>query len=99
MFVFNTTYNVHNSVEVHWLKYVKTQLIPDMLDDGFLFPVLMKIHFQQEPEVQNYALQFRAPSREFVENWMTEKQADYNAEMYRLYKEKALFFTTIMEEM
>lgn len=98
MFVFNTTYNVHISVEMSWLKYVKTQLIPDMLDDGFVAPILMKIHFAQDPDIRNYALQFRASSREFIERWQSEIQPEYTAGLYRQYKEKVLFFNTIMEE-
>lgn len=97
MFVFNTTYTVHESVDAAWLKYAKTVLIPDMTDDGFLMPMLMKIECMVEPGYNSYALQFCFDNREFIARWQESLYSEYASAIRSTFGEKVLFFSTIME--
>lgn len=98
MFIFNTTYTVHESAQTAWLKHTKTITIPDMIDDGFHSPKLMRIDHIVEPGYFNFALQFCADNKEFIERWQNEIQPEYTMEHRRIFGDKVLFFCTVMEE-
>lgn len=97
MFVFNTTFSIHESVRERCLKYIQTEYIPNMLDDGFANPLFLKIHSESTDGYKNYAIQFVAPSLDFITNWKMEMERDYVSEIRSLFGEKALTFSTIME--
>ncbi len=97
MIVFNTTFSIHKSITDQCLKYIQTQYIPNLLDDGFSNPLLLKIHSESADGYHNYAIQFIAPSLQFINNWKLEMEKDYINEIRALFGEKALTFSTIME--
>ena len=97
MFVFNTTFSIHDSVTDRCLKYIQTEYIPNLLDDGFANPLFLKIHSESTDDYKNYAIQFIAPSLMFITNWKMEMERDYVNEIRSLFGEKALTFSTIME--
>lgn len=98
MFIFNTTFSIHESITEKCLKYIQTQYIPNMLDDGFVNPLLLKIHSESTDGYHNYAVQFIAPSLQFISNWKEEMEKDYTNEIRLLFEEKALTFSSIMEK-
>lgn len=98
MFIFNTTFSIHESITEKCLKYIQTQYIPNMLDDGFVNPLLLKIHSESTDGYHNYAVQLIAPSLQFINNWRIEMEKDYISEIRSLFGEKALTFSTIMEK-
>ena len=53
MIVFNTTFSIHESVTDRCLKYIQTQYIPNMIDDGFANPLLLKIHSESTDGYHN----------------------------------------------
>ena len=77
MFIFNTTFSIHESITEKCLKYIQTQYIPNMLDDGFVNPLLLKIHSESTDGYHNYAVQFIAPSLQFISNWKEEMEKYY----------------------
>jgi len=97
MIVFNTTFSIHESVTDQCLKYIQTQYIPNMLDDGFVTPLLLKIHSESTDGYHNYAVQFYASSLDFITKWKMEMENEYVHEVRSLFGEKALTFSTIME--
>ncbi len=97
MIIFNTTFSIHESVTDRCLKYIQTQYIPNMIDDGFINPLLLKIHNESSDGYHNYAVQFYAPTLEFISNWKKEMEKEYIHEMRSLFGEQALSFSTIME--
>ena len=98
MFIFNTTFSIHESITEKCLKYIQTQYIPNMLDDGFINPLLLKIHSESTDGYHNYAVQFIAPSLQFISNWKEEMERDYTNEIRLLFGEKTLTFSSIMEK-
>ena len=98
MFIFNTTFSIHESITEKCLKYIQTQYIPNMLDDEFVNPLLLKIHSESTDGYHNYAVQFIAPSLQFISNWKEEMEKDYTNEIRLLFGEKALTFSSIMEK-
>ena len=99
MFIFNTTFSIHESTTDRCLKYIQTQYIPNLLDDGFSNPLFLKIHSESTDGYHNYAIQFIAPSLQFINNWKAEMERDYITEIRALFGEKALTFSTIMEKL
>lgn len=99
MFIFNTTFSIHESITDRCLKYIQTQYIPNLLDDGFSNPLFLKIHSESTDGYLNYAIQFIAPSLQFINNWKAEMERDYITEIRSLFGEKALTFSTIMEKL
>lgn len=97
MIVFNTTFSIHESITDKCLKYIQTQYIPNMLDDGFTNPLLLKIHNESTDGYHNYAIQFCSPSLEFIRDWKKVTEKEYVNEIRTLFEEKALTFSTIME--
>ena len=97
MIVFNTTFSIHESVTTRCLKYIQTEYIPNMLDDGFVNPLLLKIHNESTDGYLNYAVQLYAPSLEFVQDWRMKMEREYIQDLRALFGEQALTFSTIME--
>ena len=97
MFIFNTTFSIHESATDRCLKYIQTQYIPNLLDDGFSNPLFLKIHSESTDGYHNYAIQFIAPSLQFINNWKLKMETEYINEIRSLFGEKALTFSTIME--
>ena len=97
MIIFNTTFSIHESVTDRCLKYIQTQYIPNMMDDGFANPLLLKIHSESTDGYHNYAVQLYAPSHEFILNWEKEMEQEYTHDLRSLFGEQALSFSTIME--
>ena len=97
MIIFNTTFSIHESVTNQCLKYIKTQYIPNMIDDGFINPLLLKIHSESTDGYHNYAVQFYASTLDFVYNWKKEMEKEYTHDLRMLFGEQALSFSTIME--
>lgn len=97
MIIFNTTFSIHESVTNQCLKYIQTQYIPNMIDDGFINPLLLKIHSESTDGYHNYAVQFYASTLDFVYNWKKEMEKEYTHDLRMLFGEQALSFSTIME--
>ena len=77
MIIFNTTFSIHESITNQCLKYIQTQYIPNMIDDGFIKPLLLKIHSESTDGYHNYAVQFYASTLDFVYNWKKEMEKEY----------------------
>ena len=97
MIIFNTTFSIHESVINRCLKYIQTQYIPNMMDDGFINPLLLKIHSESTDGYHNYAVQFYASTLDFIYNWKNDMEKEYIQEIRSLFGEQALSFSTIME--
>lgn len=96
MVIFNTTYAIHRSVNDKGINFLKTTVIPSMLDDGFTEPVLMRINQTVEPEYTNYALQFRHSDPDALRLWMQDLKPQYDTDIRHLFHDKILSFSTIM---
>ena len=97
MVIFNTTFSIHESVTTHCLKYIQTEYIPNMLDDGFVNPLLLRIHNESTDGYHNYAVQLYAPSLKFIQDWREKMEREYTQDLRALFGEQALTFSTIME--
>ncbi len=97
MIIFNTTFSIHESVINRCLKYIQTQYIPNMMDDGFANPLLLKIHSESTDGYHNYAVQFYASTLDFIYKRKNDMEKEYIQEIRSLFGEQALSFSTIME--
>ena len=97
MFIFNTTFSIHELITDKCLKYIQTQYIPNMIDDGFINPILLKIHSESTDGYHNYAVQLYAPSLEFIQSWREKMEREYTHDLRAMFGEQALTFSTVME--
>ena len=96
MTIYNTTFTIHNSILDKCLFLIKTEVIDRMLEDGFSQPTLMKVVSINDPEYTNYTVQLQAPDIEFIEKWKNDNM-DCIKMLQSLFKEKVLYFDTILE--
>lgn len=96
MVIYNTTYNVHESVLDRWLNILRLNLIPSMTDDGCTVTSLLRVDYAVEEGYCNYALQLQFPDREALDLWVSETKPSYDADLRRLFGEKVLSFSTVM---
>lgn len=96
MTIYNTTFTIHNSVLDKCLFIIQTEIIPSMIKDGFAQPSFLKVVSLDDREYTNYALQFQAPNIEFTQQWRSNN-ADCFKQLQIIFKEKVLYFDTILE--
>lgn len=98
MIVVNTTFHVESSIAKEWVAWVHaTYLVNAVERCSMSSPLFMKILTQMEGG-EGYAVQLQCESDEATERWLNEQQPRLLAEMRSRWGERALFFTTLMEE-
>lgn len=97
MIIINTTFVVDTAIYDQWIEWLKSDYIATALTSKLDDPRLMKIVAETEPGVANYALQLHAPSIDTLEHWLQTTQPGLLASMTRLFADKALHFTTLMQ--
>ncbi|MGM9806378.1 MAG: DUF4286 family protein [Candidatus Aphodosoma sp.] len=97
MIVYNTTFSVHESAIARWLALMEYTLVPALLEDGFVSPLLMKIDCVVEEGYSNYALQLQASDRTMLDEWIAYSKPAYDADIRGMFGLKVLSFSTVME--
>ena len=98
MIVVSTTFHVESSIAKEWVAWVHaTYLVNAVERCSMSSPLFMKILTQMEGG-EGYAVQLQCESDEAAERWLNEQQPRLLAEMRSRWGERALFFTTLMEE-
>lgn len=98
MIVANTTFHVESSIEREWVAWVHATYLAIAQSSGVHCRLLfLKIMSQMEGGV-GYAVQVHVDSESDIDKWLNEVQPKLLAEMHGCWGEKALFFTTLMQE-
>ncbi len=98
MIIFNTTYCLDHSVCNSGLVWLRENYIPKALESGEVHtPRMLKI-LTDESEGVNYSLQFRVESIEILEVWYRSTGDLLHHEMLKLFGEKMVGFSTLLEE-
>lgn len=98
MIVVNTTFHVESSIEQEWVAWVHATYLAIALSSGVhCRPLFLKIMSQMEGGA-GYAVQVHADSESDADRWLNVVQPKLLAEMHGRWGEKALFFTTLMQE-
>ena len=97
MIIYNVTSNIHVSIHEQWLSWIKEH-IPHVLATGhFTEAKLTKVLVEEQEESVTYSVQYRAKSREALENYYKNDAHKLRQESYKLFGEKVLAFRTELE--
>lgn len=99
MILFNTTFVVAQNADSDFLNWASSIFIPEINTcESFSDILLTKIlATPQEDKTLSYALQFKAPSVEHIENWIASSGMSKLNALQAKYGENILYFATLME--
>ena len=98
MLVYNTTYHVGNADARNFVIWINECYIPKVLDHGTLKnPRLSRVLSHREQDSECFALQWEVESMAEMHHWHTEQGEGLNDELLKIFKEKVIAFSTLME--
>lgn len=96
MYIYNVTVNVEDSVHTEWLKWMKLH-IPQVLATGYFTEAkLTKVLVKEESGV-TYSVQYRAKSREDLDNYYKLDADRLRQEGMVKFADKVVAFRTELE--
>ncbi|MDE5989118.1 MAG: DUF4286 family protein [Duncaniella sp.] len=100
MIIINTTFHVEKSIESSFCQWVREEYVPSALSSGLLSsPVFSRIMIEVQEDCSSFAVSFKTRSIEDAVLWHDGAGADLRQTLHSRFGEKALFFSTYMDEM
>ena len=97
MIIYNVTSNIHPSIHHQWLVWIKEH-IPHVLATGhFMEAKLTKVLVEDPEGSVTYSVQYRAKSREALNNYYDNDADKLRQEVFHIFGDKALSFRTELE--
>jgi len=97
MIIYNVTINVQEDIHDKWLKWMKEEHIPDMLNTKKFTKALMtKVLVQEAMGGITYSVQYTTESKEMLEKYYTEN-ADEMRSKSKTFEGKFVAFRTELE--
>ncbi len=97
MIIYNVTVNIDESIRYEWLTWIKNH-IPKVLATGkFIEAKLTKVLVEEEMGGVTYSIQYRAKSREDLDNYYKFDAEKLKGEALLKYGDKMLAFRTELE--
>ena len=97
MIIYNITANVDQSIHDEWLTWIKEH-IPQVLATGkFTEAKLTRVLVEEELGGTSYSIQFRAKSREALEDYYAQDADKLRQEGIARFADKMLTFRTELE--
>ena len=97
MIIYNVTVNIDKSIHKEWLTWIKNH-IPEVLATGkFTEAKLTKVLVEEEMGGTTYSIQYRAKSREALENYYQYDADRLKREGLKKFADKMLTFRTELE--
>lgn len=97
MIIYNVTINVQEDIHDKWIKWMKEEHIPDMLDTKKFQKALMTKVMVQEPMGGiTYSVQYTTESKEMLESYYSEN-ADEMRSRSKPFEGKFVAFRTELE--
>ena len=100
MLIINTTYQVTESHEEAWKKWVLDEYAPQVSATGILVnPSFFRLLIENEVGMVSYALQFEVSDLDALDNWFKSSGKSLQNSMSNHFDDKVLGFTTVMEKL
>lgn len=97
MLIYNTTFQVDDSVHDNFLIWIKEFYIPEVEQNGTLkSPRICKVLSHRE-EGSSYSLQWEVENSGLLHRWHMEQGVKLNEELSKLFDNKVIGFPTLME--
>ena len=98
MIIYNVTVNIDESVHDEWLEWMKSEHIPQVLATGkFKEAKLTKVLVEEEKGGVTYSTQFRAFSRETLNDYYKNNAEALRNEGLKRFADKMMAFRTELE--
>ncbi|MGY5846191.1 DUF4286 family protein [Salegentibacter sp. HM20] len=97
MYIYNVTINVQEDVHDAWLKWMKTEHIPDMLaTEKFSKALMTRVLVNEEMGGITYSVQYTSPSRELLDKYYEEDAKELRSRA-KAFEGKVVLFRTELE--
>lgn len=97
MIIYNVTINVDADIHDHWLAWIKEH-IPQVLATGkFIEAKLTRVLVEEEMGGVTYSVQYKAHSREALNNYYKEDAERLRNQGLKLFADKMVAFRTELE--
>jgi hypothetical protein len=98
--IYNVTVVVNPVVEERWLKWMREEHIPNVMETGLFSSFLFTQVFpEQEQDHPSYSIQYRAADLESIKLYMQMYADELRAKSAKAWGEHALAFRTVLEEL
>lgn len=98
MLIFNTTFLVSDKAHGPWLKWVREQHIPFMLEsEMFTKPQVAKVFSNEDQEGTSYSVQFHVTDLVTLENWHIKYAKNFEQNFAEKFGPEVIFFATVLE--
>lgn len=98
MIIYNVTTNIQESIHDQWLNWMQQKHIPEILaTNTFKSARIVKVLVEEEMGGVTYSVQYVADSKEHLEKYYQEHQAQFQQEALQLFADKILSFRTELE--
>jgi len=98
MYIYNITTNIDETVHEKWLAWMQETHIPKMLATGkFTTAKMSKVLIEEEMGGYTYSVQYTAPSKEALESYYKEYEANFQQESMKLFAGLLVDFKTELE--
>lgn len=97
MYIYNVTINVEEDIHDQWVKWMKEEHIPDMLDTGkFIKALMTRVLINEEMGGITYSIQYTAENKEMLQRYYKENAEELRAKS-NPFKGKFVAFRTELE--
>jgi len=97
MYIYNVTINVQEDVHQQWVKWMKEEHIPEMLNTGKFKKALMtRVLVNEEMGGVTYSIQFTAKTRQMLQRYY-EEDAERLRRKSTIFEGKFVAFRTELE--
>lgn len=98
MIIYNVTLKIDHSIHDEWVKWMKEEHIPDLLQTGlFTDGRLCRLLEQDETDGPTYAAQYFCKSLEEYNQYISNHANEMREKAYTKFGNKFIAFRTVME--
>jgi len=98
MLIFNTTYLVSDKAHGPWLKWVREQHIPFMLNSTYFSqPQVARVITSAEQDGTSFSVQFHVQDMHTLKLWNKEYSLLFQEKCSQQFGTEVIFFTTVLE--
>lgn len=100
MIQYNQTINIEKSVEAEWLKWMKEEQIPDIMETGMFMQarIFRLLDIEESEGTATYALQLMAETKEHLDIFQMKYEPLLDQKHGKSYGHKMVSFRTMMKE-
>jgi len=98
MLIFNTTYLVSDKAHGPWLKWIREQHIPFMLDSSYFSnPQVARVITSDKEDGTSFSVQFHVNDMRTLKLWNQQFSSAFQENCAQQFGTEVIFFTTVLE--